>query len=104
MSPILTGNIFLSKKLYITGVLHIFYQISYCYALYYERKKYKTNYVKVQIKHFDGPQRVLFLNTYKSKKKNVDKWYLIIDRVARCGLGISERYYQTKIFLLPFWI
>ena len=43
-----------------TGILHIFYQISYFDALFYE-KKYKTIYVKVQISHFAGPQSSLFL-------------------------------------------
>ena len=31
----------------------------------------------------------------------VEKWYLIIDRVARCGLGI--RYYPNLYFDFTFW-
>ena len=62
-------------------------------------KKFKTNYLKVQIKHFAVPQRVFLKTDIKEEEKlTVEKVYLIIDRVAMCGLGISQIYYQTFYF------
>ena len=69
-------HIFFIQKKNITGVLHIFYQISYFYALF------KTNYMKVQIQHFAGPQRVLVFKTEVKVKKKTD-----------CGKVVSD-YWQ----------
>ena len=42
LSPILNANIFfLNQKIYITGVLYFFNQISYFYTLFYEKNTNK---------------------------------------------------------------
>ena len=81
------------------------YQISYFYALFYEKNtkqimwKFKLNFLR-------DLKGSCFLNRCKSIKLTVEKWYRIIERVARCGFRISQKYYQKKYFcylLAGFW-
>ena len=82
-------HIFFIKKNIYNWSFAYFYQISYFYALFYEKIimwKFKLN-ILLDLKGS------CFWNRYKSKKKLTVKsgiWLL-----ARCGLGISQRYYQN---------